>query len=289
MRHINTWPDSRDPRARLAYDRAPVWGQPPKFDVPACRTMKFSLKPLSLGALLTVCAAGVQAAGPANTVTPTKVANHTVLLDTKPDPWQVRRKQVIDLAAAILKSEYKDKAAKEKFDKILVNFDKDFVSITPMEAMDLQRIYYVPLSKPVEMESNLGVVVALATLGWYDALRFADASGRAEIRDSESFFLRAFTAPGSKSLDEVVAFLKDKPVEAARAVKTGTDAARTVLGRIHYDIHWPASYGLLRSQCALQREQNCKRPVPLPQDQWPAAFEEAVATTTRYYRDNSKP
>ena len=250
--------------------------------------MKLFLKPLLLSALLVGCCAGVQAAEPANTAKSATAANRTVLLEGKPDPWQVRRKQVIDLVATIVKSEYKDKAAKDKFDKVLASFDKDFVSITPMEAMDLQRIYYVPLSKPVEMESNLGVVVALATLGWYDALRFADASGRAEIQDNESFFLRAFTAPGSKSLDEVVAFLKDKPLEAARAVKTGTDAARTVLGRIHYDIHWPASYGLLRSQCALQREQNCKRPVPLAQDQWPAAFEEAVAATTRYYRDNSK-
>lgn len=257
--------------------------------LPACRTMKSSVKPLLLSALLAVCAAGVQAAGPATTAASAKAANHTVLLDTKLDPWQVRRKLVIDLVAAIQKSDYKDKAAKEKFDKILADFDKDFVSITPMEAMDLQRIYYVPVSKPEEMESNLGVVAALATLGWYDALRFADASGRAEIQDNESFFLRAFTAPGSKSLEEVVAFLKDKPLEAARAVKTGTDAARTVLGRIHYDVHWPASYGLLRSQCALQRAQNCKRPVPVPQDQWPAAFEQAVATTTRYYRDNSKP
>ena len=250
--------------------------------------MKLCSKPIFFSALLACGAAGVQAAGPATAATPAKAANHTVL-ETKPDPWQVRRKQVIDLVADIQKSEYKDKGAKEKFDKILVNFDKDFVSITPMEAMDLQRIYYVPLSKPVEMESNLGVVVALATLGWYDALRFADASGRAEIQDNESFFLRAFTAPGSKSLDDVVAFLKDKPLEAARAVKTGTDAARTVLTRVHYDTQWPASYGLLRSQCALQREQNCKRPVPLPQDQWPAAFDQAVATTTRYYRDNSKP
>ena len=251
--------------------------------------MTFPLKPLLLSVLFVWGAAGVQAAGPATSAALAKAATPTVLLDIKPDPWQVRRKQVIDLVAVIQKSDYKDKAAKDKFDKVLADFDKDFVSITPMEAMDLQRMYYVPVSKPEEMESNLGVVAAVATLGWYDALRFADASGRAEIQDNESFFLRAFTAPGSKSLDDVVAFLKNKPVEAARAVKTGTDAARTVLGRIHYDTHWPASYGLLRSQCALQRAQNCKRPVPLPQEQWPAAFEEAVAATTRYYRDNNKP
>ena len=268
----------------------PSVGQAQEFARPdMTRTMKISLEPLFLSALLVVGAAGAHATGPATPVAPAKAANHQVLLDIKPDPWQVRRKQVIDLVAAIQKSDYKDKAAKDQFDKILADFDKDFVSITPMEAMDLQRIYYVPVSKPEEVESNLGVVAALATLGWYDALRFADASGRAEIQDTESFFLRAFTVPGSKSLEEVVAFLKNKPVEAARAVKAGTDAARTVLGRIHYDVRWPASYGVLRSQCALQRAQNCKRPEPLPQDQWPAAFEEAVAATPRYYRDNSKP
>lgn len=243
--------------------------------------MKFLLKPLLLCALLGssfwACAQ------------PTEQPGHTVLLDVKPDPWQVRRKEVVELVSVILKSDYKDKAASDKFEKILKSFDKDFVSITPMEGMDLQRMYYIPVSKPAEMESNLGVVVALATLGWYDALRFADASGRAEIQNNEAFFLRAFTVPGSTAKDDVVAFLKDKPVEAARAVKAGTDAARTVLRRgVHYDTHWPASYGLLRSQCALQGNKNCTRPTAMPKEQWPAALEEAVALTTRYYRDNSK-
>ena len=237
------------------------------------------------GALLAcVCLALPAAAqGPAN------LPGKTVLLEVKPDPWQVRRKEVIDLVSVILKSDYKDKAATEKFEKILTSFDKDFVSITPMEGMDLQRIYYVPMSKPADMESNLGVVAALATLGWYDALRFADESGRVEIQNNESFFLRAFTAPGSKAMDAVVAFLKTHPQEAQRAVKTGVEAARTVLPRIHYDVHWPASYGLKRSQCALQGGKNCTRPAALPQARWPAAFEEAVALTTRYYRDNSQP
>jgi hypothetical protein len=259
--------------------------------------MKIFLRPLLLSTVL-ACAyaalfalpAGAAESKPAAPQAAQGAPVRTVLLDIKPDPWQVRRAAVIELVSTIQKSNYKDKAASAKFEKLLSNFDKDFVSITPMEGMDLQRIYYVPLSKPVEMESNLGVVVALATLGWYDALRFADASGRAEIEKNESFFLRAYTAPGGKGLEDVVAFLKDKPLEAARAVKAGTDAARTVLGRgVHYDVQWPTSYGLLRSQCALQTNKNCARPTPLPQDQWPAAFEEAVATATRYYRDNSKP
>lgn len=256
--------------------------------------MNFCLRPLLLSTLFW-CAGATLPAGaaeskPAASPAALGTPGRTVLLDVKPDPWQLRRQALIELVSVIHKSNYKDKAANAKFAKVLSDFDKDFVSITPMEGMDLQRIYYVPLSKPVEMESNLGVVVALATLGWYDALRFADASGRAEIEKNESFFLRAYTAPGGKGLEDVVAFLKDKPLEAARAVKTGTDAARTVLGRgVHYDVHWPASYGLLRSQCALQTTQDCARPTPLPQDQWPAALEEAVAAVTRYYRDASKP
>lgn len=244
-----------------------------------------SLPFLLSGALL----AGACLALPAAAQAPANLPGKTVLLEVKPDPWQLRRKEVIDLVSVILKSDYKDKAASAKFEKILTSFDKDFVSITPMEGMDLQRMYYVPMSKPADMESNLGVVAALATLGWYDALRFADESGRAEIQHNESFFLRAFTAPGSTAKDEVVAFLSQHPQEAQRAVKAGTDAARTVLSRIHYDVQWPASYGLLRSQCALQGGKNCRRPTALPKDQWPAAFEEAVALTTRYYRDNSKP
>jgi len=245
----------------------------------------FPLASLLSGALL-ACACW---ALPAAAQSPADLPGKTVLLEVKPDPWQLRRKEVIDLVSVIVQSNYKDKAATEKFEKILRNFDQDFVSITPMEGMDLQRIYYVPMSKPADMESNLGVVAALATLGWYDALRFADESGRAEIQHNESFFLRAFTAPGSTTKDAVVAFLSSHPQEAQRAVKMGTDAARTVLSRIHYDVHWPTSYGLLRSQCALQGGKNCTRPAALPQAQWPAAFEEAVALTTRYYRDNSTP
>ena len=118
--------------------------------------MTFPLKALLLSVLFVWGAAGVQAAGPATSAALPMAATPTVLLDIKPDPWQVRRKQVIDLVAVIQKSDYKDKAAKDKFDKVLADFDKDFVSITPMEAMDLQRMYYVPVSKPEEMESNLG-------------------------------------------------------------------------------------------------------------------------------------
>lgn len=243
--------------------------------------------------LLSLCASALLAcacmAAPAAMQTPAQQPGSTVVLEVKPDPWQVRRKAVVELVSVILKSDYKDKAAVERFEKVLTSFDKDFVSITPMEGMDLQRMYYVPMSKPADMESNLSVVAALATLGWYDALRFADESGRAEIQSNESFFLRAFTAPGSTAKDDVVAFLKNSPQEAQRAVKAGTDAARTVLSRIHYDVRWPASYGLKRSQCALQGGKNCTRPPALPEAQWPAAFEEAVALTTRYYRDNSKP
>ena len=217
-----------------------------------------------------------------------ELPGHTVLHDVSLDPWQVRRRHVIELVDSILKSQYKDKLATDKFEQVLSNFEKDFVAITPMEGMDLQRLFYVPMSKPQEMENNLTVVAALATLGWYDALRFADESGRAEIKNNESFFLRAFTAPGSSAKDDMVAFLKSKPQEAARAIKQGTDLARTMMPRVHYDVQWPASYGLLRLQCTTQNGTNCKRPAALPKEQWPAAFEEAVELIARYYRDNSK-
>jgi hypothetical protein len=248
--------------------------------------MTLSLQSLLLSVLLLCGAAGVQAGEPSPA--PTKVANKTVLLDVKPDPWQVRRKRVIDLVDAIIKSNYKDKAASDEFEKLLTSFDKDFTVITPMEGMDLQRLYYIPSSPPEEMASNLGAIAALATLGWYDALRFADESGRAEIKHNENFFMSAFTAPGSSAKADMVAFLQSKQEEAASAVKFGTDTARRMLPRVHYDVRWPASYGLLRTQCALQGNKNCSRPTPMPQDQWPAAFEEAVAQVTRYYRDNTK-
>lgn len=223
-----------------------------------------------------------------NAVAQTAPTNgQTVVVETPRDAWQTRRAQTIAVIR-ILQDESADRArreeARQKFDATLTRFEKDTFSITPMEAMDLFQVFYVP-NEPGRMENLLQLVAMQATLGWYDALRFADESGRAEIVNNEAFFKRALMV----RKDEFIAFLEKEPAKAAKAVASAVQVARKFSqneAMVHYDMHWPASYGLMRMQCGLEKSKTCARPDELPKKDWPAAFEEAAARVTRYYRIN---
>lgn len=213
-------------------------------------------------------------------------ASNTVVVKAPKDPWQVRREAtwgLINILRDSKSSKADSEAAWKKFDAILTAFDKDNLSITPMEGVDLFQNYYVPNDK--DRETQLLVIAALTTLGWYDALRFADESGREEIINNEAFFKRALLP----RQDEFLKLLESEPKKAAAAVAKGISVARDYVNTntgIHYDTHWPASYGLKRMQCGLQQLKVCEVPPALPKSQWPAAFEEAAAKVTHYYRIN---
>jgi hypothetical protein len=213
----------------------------------------------------------------------------TVVVETPRDAWQNRRAQTIAVIRT-LQDENADKAQREEarksFDATLTRFEKDSFSVTPMEAMDLFQVFYVP-NEPGKMEGLLRLVAIQATLGWYDALRFADESGRAEIVNNEAFFKRALLA----RKDEFIEFLEKEPAKAASSVTQAIQIARRASQSdavLHYDVRWPASYGLLRMQCGLQASKKCPKPVELSKKDWPAAFEEAAARVTRYYRVNKE-
>lgn len=214
--------------------------------------------------------------------------NGTVVVHVEPQPWQVRRQGVMQLIKRINDSQGKDEAALKEFDGVLTKFEKDMVSITPMEAMDLMHFFYVPQDQGLHLDQTLTTVAALATLGWYDALRFADASGRAEIVNNERFFLRPFSADDGRGLKEMTAYLKRRPKEAAAAVQAGIQAARKLRGHVHYDEDWPSAYGLLAMQCGLAGNKHCPKPTPMPEAKWDAAFDEAAARVEHYYRINDK-
>ena len=214
-----------------------------------------------------------------------KSIGKTVVVETQVDAWQVRRKQTIEWIQAASNEKLgksQREAAYKKFDDVLTHFDKNLFGITPMEAMDLMQIFYIP-NEAGKMETQLTLVAALATAGWYDALRFADESGRAEIVNNEEFFKRSLMT----RKDEFIAFLTDEPEKAAKAVAQGIHYARVAQeGHIKYDPHWPASYGLLRMQCGLSGAKTCKKPAEMPAKNWPAAFDDAAARVTHYYRLN---
>ena len=213
-------------------------------------------------------------------------AGKTVVVDAPSDAWQARRKQTLDFVRTFNNeklSKPQREAAYKKFDAVLTQFDKNLFSVTPMEAMDLMQIFYVP-NEAGKMEAQLTLVAAIATAGWYDALRFADESGRAEIANNEEFFKRALMT----RKDEFIRYLSDEPQAAAKAVATGINYARMAQdGMLKYDVRWPASYGLLRMQCGLSGAKTCPKPAEMAQKDWPAAFEQSAAKVTHYFRINN--
>lgn len=212
-------------------------------------------------------------------------ASSTVIISVPKDAWQVRRLATFDLLRTNnnekLSTEVRS-AAYKQFDAVLTAYDNDPLAFTPMEAVDLMEIYYMQEEGKIAMQTSL--VAMWSTLGWYDALRFADESGREEILSNEEFFKRAIMV----RKDDFIKFITNEPKAAAEAVAKGIRMAESVQGdRIHYDVRWPASYGLLRMQCGLQKLKTCEVPTPLPKAKWPEAFDEAAAKVTRYYRNNN--
>lgn len=215
-------------------------------------------------------------------------AQNTVTVVTPKDAWQLRRDETAKTFLILMEKKAgkaEMAAASKKADQILTEFDSMGLPVTPMEAMDLIAWFYVPQGD----EPALGLIMISmqATLGWYDALRFADSSGLAEILGKERFFNKALMAKKDMFFD----FMKQQPKEAAEAVATGIGLARQFKDlpwpKNFYNEQWPASYGLLRMQCGLKKLRKCAVPQALPESEWPAAMEEAVKRVTHYYRIDS--
>jgi hypothetical protein len=196
--------------------------------------------------------------------------------------WLERRDQTFK---AIEAANQQDKAGLATLKKRLLEFEKDFTSITPMEAMDLQQVYYLPNTS--NLTETLTQIAAIATLGWYDALRFGSASGRAEIIHNEGFFKKAFLAREGQATKALLALLEHRSTEAGQAVEKGVLLAQSVKDKVRYDTRWPLGYGLEGKQCALQSDNAaCTLPTGLSPDLWSGAWDDAVSTVRRYYRIN---
>jgi hypothetical protein len=152
--------------------------------------------------------------------------DEVIHVQTPKDGWQVRRAQTHTLINTLSNpnaSQAEKADAMHDFDARLTAAEKG--ELTPIETMELLRVFYVPQelhNSPPHFDTLLRTIAAQATLGRYDALRFADASGRAEISVNESFF----TMPFGDNARDFIQFVKDQPELANAAIEQGIQDAR---------------------------------------------------------------
>lgn len=217
-------------------------------------------KAVPLAALAALAFSFPCAAGAASAASP-QVGN-TVAVKAAAQDWQKRRAQT---AQAFFGAVRGSKADLDRFDKILTRFEKAPLSFTPMEALELVAAYYVP--KDGLGEASVSVIVAVQALGWYDALRYASASGRAEIVENENFFRMPILGEGNaKAKEELAALMRKDPARVRSWIEHGLAMAEASRETNQYDRKWPSAYGLERMGCALGGK--CAAPPAAPKAAW---------------------
>jgi hypothetical protein len=194
-------------------------------------------------------------------------------------PWQERRTH---LDQTIHAAENGDSTATKQFDQVLTDFEKNPYGRTPIENLEIMGSYYLPNES---VETTLPVIVTNLLLGWYDTLRFASPSGKAEILNNEHFFDKAFVLSNADATAKARAFMRGHPEQVAKLVAQGFGYAEKSREIQSYDRHWPTAYGLERIICASRGD--CKERASLPKDQWDTAWLEAKNQVNRYF--NLKP
>jgi hypothetical protein len=191
--------------------------------------------------------------------------------------WQVRREK---LDHVIVAARQNDPGALKQFDQILTAMEQHPLDRTPLENLDIVGTYYMPNEG---IESSLTVIVTDLVLGWYDVLRFASPSGRAEITDNEQFFKRALVLSGKDVTDKSLEFMKGHQDRVVQLVKEGIVYADKFRETPSYDRQWPTAYGLERVLCASGNAEKCKAPQALLKDQWDAAWAQSKKAVTDYF------
>ena len=219
----------------------------------------FFLRP-SLAALM-LCATAAQASGYA------------------PQPWQVRRAEFGQIVQGMNRG---DAAAVQKFDDVLTEFDNSpQMKRTPIENMEIMGLYYVPREG---VEKALPLITMTAMLGWYDTLRFASASGQAEV--AQGLFMLPLVMGGPDGKAKAAKFFDEQPDKTEQLVSRGIAYANRNRGKVGYDQQWPTAFGLERVICA--EGGACDSIAPLPENQWDAAWAEAEKRVRAYYRGGAK-
>ncbi|MBV6322515.1 hypothetical protein [Duganella violaceipulchra] len=222
--------------------------------------------------------AQAQADVPAITPTPPGPAPQSLVLSTsEPPAWQVRRRKFNAVVQGFTRS---DPAAPPALDKILSDYESAPFRYTPMETLEILGVAYLPLQ---DVEKTFLVIVAEQVMGWYDVLRYASESGRAEIVNNEGFFKLPLAVAGPKGSARAVKYLEEHPAEARQALARAFAAADRFRETQNYDRHWPAYYGLERMLC-LQDHSQCKRLPELDRAKWDQAWIESKQRVAAYYQ-----
>lgn len=220
---------------------------------------------------------------PAITPTPPgPAAQSLVLSTTAPPPWQVRRRRFNAVVQGFARN---DPAAPPALDKILSDYESAPFRYTPIETLEILGVAYLPVQ---DVEKTFLVIATEQVMGWYDVLRYASESGRAEIVNNEGFFKLPLAVSGPQGSARAVKYLEEHPVEARQTLARAFAAADKFRETQNYDRHWPAYYGLERQLC-LQDPSQCKPPPLLDRAKWDEAWSEAKQRVAAYYQLDKPP
>lgn len=196
------------------------------------------------------------------------------VVSIEPQPWQVRRATYERLVQRLRQG---DVSVGKEYDAVLTEFDTKLFSRTPIEDLEILGDFYIPKDG---IEKCLGPTVQFMVLGWYDALRFASDSGRAEISQNEGFFRLAFARGGDVAANNSLKYLTNNRARVDKQIADAMVIADKFRETPNYDRHWPTAYGLERFLCA--QGGTCDKPKELPKEQWDSAWEQAKERVRRY-------
>lgn len=187
--------------------------------------------------------------------------------------WQKRREETRGLFRRFLDGELD---ASRKLDALLTDFERRPFGRTPLENLEIVSSWYIPREG---FGKCMRVVVANVTLGWYDALRFASVSGRAEIIEKEALFKMAFTL-GGRDFGSVE-FLQSAQAKASEELSNGLLIAEKFKEIAEYDRHWPSAFGL--EPIIKHFGDVATENVTLPEEDWLGAWEAAKTCASKYF------
>lgn len=231
----------------------------------------------ALALAASVLALSFPAASVAGPSSPADAVGSTTVVKVQAQEWQKRRAKTAEAFLGAVKGSKEHLA---RFDKVLTDFERSPLSFTPVEAVELVAAYYVP--KDGLNHAGVAMLAAVQTLGWYDALRYGTASGRAEIVDNENFFRMPLLGENNaKAKEELVALMRQNPELVRSWVEEGLAMAEASRETQKYDRKWPSAYGLERLQCAMGGR--CAAPKAAPKESWDALWEQSKARVFKYW------
>ncbi len=190
--------------------------------------------------------------------------------------WQKRRFESQKILTAGLNNPG-DPKANIALDELLTDYENHILTRTPLENLDLIGRFYIPKDG---VEKCLPVVVLNCVLGWYDALRFASESGRAEILNNERMFGMVYLLGGEKAKLAIMKLASENPGRIKILVEQGMGFAEKFRNTTNYDRRWPNAFGLERMIDAMGGNSEAKL---LPKGDWDKAWMEAKSKVTTYY------